>query len=189
MPVDDAVAPAPVREAPEARPESDFAAIMERPLFTPDRRPPDVTPPPQPEEDLSAEVAELTKVDVSATLILSPSDASVWLRDPASNELVRFRLGDEYEGWRIAEILSDRVLFERQGVRETLELHNFSQGKPVSGAPPSPGNDRRTRLPSRAPRQPGSLLDRRVNAPPQPPAEIEKARVPLPSMVPKPGAK
>jgi hypothetical protein len=92
-----ASAPASPEAAPMPRPEEDYIAVLERPLFLPERRPPEDEPVEDPaDEDLAAEVADLAKLDVTATLILSPTDASVWLRDPDQPELVRLRLGDDY---------------------------------------------------------------------------------------------
>lgn len=134
--------------APMPRSPEEYASIVERPLFLSERRP----PPEQPEEggmeeDLDdEEVGDLSKVDLHATLILSPERASVWFRDPSEPELVRLRLGEDYLGWTLAEIEDDRVRFERQGTTETVDLYEFNQ----------PGGDgaRARRTPQRQPRRP-----------------------------------
>ncbi len=130
------------------KPENDYLAVMERPLFLPDRRP-------VPEElnldtpDLDEEIADLASLDVTATLILSPTDASVWLRDTQHQELVRLRLGDRYQGWQVAQINSDHILLERQGVTETLQLIDFSRSavpprRPARAVPPGSASGRKT---------------------------------------------
>ncbi|MEA3638344.1 MAG: hypothetical protein VBE63_00185 [Lamprobacter sp.] len=135
------------------RSEEDYIAVVERPLFLPDRRPlpaeaVDVEVP-----DLQAEIADLAMLDVSATLILSPTEASVWLRDPQQPGLIRLRLGEEYQGWLVAQINADHILLERQGATETLQLLDFS-------APPVPVRGPRRPVPStttaggQAPRSP-----------------------------------
>jgi hypothetical protein len=147
--VEMASAPASPEAAPMPRPEEDYIAVLERPLFLPERRPPEDEPVEEPaDEDLAAEVADLARLDVTATLILSPTEASVWVRDPDQPELVRLRLGDDYEGWTVAKIEGDRILMERQGMQETLDLLDFSRGGSGPRQLPRParrerGEDRR----------------------------------------------
>ncbi len=119
--------------APMPRPQDDYVAVIERPLFLPERRPPEDEVAEQPVDDLSQEITDLTKLDVTATLILSPSNASVWVRNSDQPELVRLRLGEDYRGWTVAGIEHDRVVMERQGATETLELLDFSKPSPAIG--------------------------------------------------------
>lgn len=133
-------------------PREDYAVISERPLFVPSRRPPEEEPEAQ-TEDIAAEIADLERLDVSAILILSPENASVWLKDPAvaDRSLVRLRVGDVYEGWTVADIKTDQVVMETQGATHTLELLDFSRPdaqspaarrqvirQPVTRTPPRP---------------------------------------------------
>lgn len=135
-------APDPNQAVPMLRPEDEYLAVIERPLFLPERRPPTEEPVDLNADDLSQEVAELEKLDVSATLILSPSEASVWLQDPARPELVRLRLGEEYQGWTVAGIETDRILMERQGTTETLDLRDYSASPPSSSRSRQPVQQR-----------------------------------------------
>lgn len=139
-------APDPNQAIPMLRPEDEYLAVIERPLFLPERRPPTEEPVDLSGDDLSQEIAELDKLDVSATLILSPSEASVWLKDPTQPELVRLRLGEEYQGWTVAGIETDRILMERQGTTETLDLLDYSASSPSRFRPPV---NQGSRMPSR----------------------------------------
>jgi general secretion pathway protein N len=113
----------------DERARDDYLSVVERPLFLPDRRPPQS---PAPVDNMAdgAEVPadeELTGVDVNAILINTEARRSVWLVDPSQgNELIRKRLGDDFKGWVIKDIEADRVRFERQGRIETLDLLDFS---------------------------------------------------------------
>lgn len=135
------------------RPEEDYSVVVERPLFLPDRRPLPEDAGGESAPDLQEEIADLANLDVSATLILSPTEASVWLRDPQQPSLIRLRLGEEYQGWKIAQINADHVLLERQGLTETLQLLDFS-------APP---------VPARGPRRPVPQTTTAGGPPPQSP--------------------
>jgi general secretion pathway protein N len=112
---------APLREKEE------YAAVTERPLFLPDRRPPSEEP-----EDESTEPdvpSDLAKLDLNAVLI-TPSESSAWIRDPEKKELIRLRPGDKLSGWAVHEILSDRILLERQGSKDTLVLRDYKNMPP-----------------------------------------------------------
>ncbi|WP_200346793.1 hypothetical protein [Halochromatium glycolicum] len=136
----------------DTRTAEDYLSVAERPLFSPDRRPPSDEPAPVVDAD-AATAEELAGLDVNAILIQSPTLATVWLVPPAQrNELVKKRRGDDYEGWVITAIEPDRVRFERQGQSETLELNDFN-APPVRRSPPTQRREAR-RPPARTPRKP-----------------------------------
>jgi hypothetical protein len=141
-------------DAPEAPavptmpPPEAYAAIAERPLFLPGRRP--IEDEPQDVgENLEEEVVELTQLDVTAILMLSSENASVWIKQPGTPELIRLRPGDAFKGWRVAEIKPDHIVMARQDRRETLNLMEFSQPKTAPGHLP-----RRLGLPPNRPHRP-----------------------------------
>jgi general secretion pathway protein N len=112
--------------------KDEYANVTERPLFLPDRRPPSEDP----EEDAPAEEeapADLAGFDLNAVLI-TPSETSAWIRDPAKKQLVRLRAGDKLSGWSVQQILSDRILLERHGDKDTLVLRDYKNMPPP--APP-----------------------------------------------------
>jgi hypothetical protein len=138
--------------------KEEYAVVTERPLFLPDRRPPseepeEAAPEPEPEK-----ATVLARLDLNAILI-SPAGSSAWIRDPANKNLVRLRPGDDLEGWSVQEILSDRVLLERQGQTDTLILRDYKNMPPP--APP-----RQRRAARRPPRQ--SPRDAAKRPPPAP---------------------
>lgn len=122
--------------------KEEYAVVTERPLFLPGRRPPSE----EPEEEVAPEpekAADLARLDLNAVLI-TPAGSSAWVRDPANKDLVRLRPGDDLEGWSVQEILSDRVLLERQGETDTLILRDYKnmpppkppRGRPAARKPP-----------------------------------------------------
>lgn len=124
-----------------------YAVVIERPLFLPDRRPPTDEPAEEPEPE-PEQAEDLARMDLNAVMI-TPVESSAWVRDPAKKELVRLRLGDELAGWSVKEILSDRLLLERQGETDTLVLRDYKNMPPPT--PPRQRPAARNR-PQRAPR-------------------------------------
>jgi hypothetical protein len=96
-------------------PESRFEEALARPLFDPDRRPPDEPP-------VSEAAAErpfggtLTGIVVAGEARL----AIVLFDDSAKPQ--RLGLGESYRDWRLDEIGTDRAVFVREGERVTLFL-------------------------------------------------------------------
>lgn|GEM_PF-4399075 len=75
----------------------------------------------------------LARLNLNAVLI-TPSESSAWVWDPAKKASVRLRLGDELEGWSVREVRSDRVQLERQGERNTLVLRDYKNQPPKEKA-------------------------------------------------------
>lgn len=144
--------PAPATEDLLARietpdPLDNYAAIIEHPLFRPDRKPEPPSEDPASGPTLEDSV-ELATFDLTAVLI-TPDLLSAWVQDPAQPKLRRIRLGDDLRGWLVIDIQPDRVLFERQGRQDTLLLRQYSQASPAT---PQPSASRG--LPRRPPRPP-----------------------------------
>ena len=134
----------------------EYENVTQRPLFRPDRRPPSE----EPEEEIAAEPephSDLARLDLNAVLI-TPSETSAWVWDRTKRELVRLRPGDELEGWSIQKILSDRVLLERQGEKDTLVLRDYKN------MPPPPRRPAARRPQQRAPQAAVQRPSRTPNA-------------------------
>lgn len=135
-------------------PREAYASVTDRPLFRPQRKPPDpVAGLPGPVSDDQPAV-DLTGLDLSA-VVISPSVVSAWVRDSKEQGLKRVRLGDELEGWSVKDILGDRVVLERQGERNELLLRDFSKAPPPASPPPRARPPPATqRMPQRLPPRP-----------------------------------
>lgn len=121
--------PAPERER--------FISVIERPIFRPDRKPepePDAEPsgPVTPEDNAALESMDLTGV------LITPTVVSAWVKDPAQPRLRRIRIGDDFEGWSVREILDDRVVLQRQGEEYALILRDYSNQSSAAAPPPVP---------------------------------------------------
>ncbi len=103
-----------------------FAAALDRPLFNPDRRPPEGEP--------SAGVVEDRALSATLQGILFATSGSVALLTAVGeSSSVRVSEGELFLGWRLVEIHPDNVVFERDEETVTLELIYKAQP-----APPQP---------------------------------------------------
>ena len=125
---DDLLAPLP--------PKEDYASVMERPLFLPDRRPPPEDPE-QDDETLPETLTELDGMDLTA-VVITPSTVSAWVRRPNQRETQRLRLGDDFEGWTVKTIEPDRLVLERQGETDQLILRDYANAPAFAPPPPTP---------------------------------------------------
>jgi len=128
-------------------PLEEYASIIERPLFLPERRPPPEESD-EPEEAPAEEPTDLDGVDLNAVMITSGL-ISGCVRAPASQDLVRLRIGDEFEGWTVSRIEPDRLVLERQGEIDELILRDFANAPARS--PPTPRAAPRPRRPGSDP--------------------------------------
>lgn len=130
----EAVVP-PVPEAPvfDMREEESFSVILERPLFSPSRRP--VGPAPS-----SAAPAESTGLALLG--IASGAGRSIALiRATAGTPAIKAEEGEEVAGWQLTKIAAGEVVLERHGTRLDLDLPFKSPGPvaaPIIAAPQEP---------------------------------------------------
>lgn len=124
-------------EAPEQRsatdaellPRDEYAEVVERPLFLPDRRPP---PPPDVDEPEAEppQTTELDGVDLTA-VIITPEEVSAWLRAPGESKLQKRLLGEEFLGWTVKTIEPALVVLERQDETDEIHLRDYSNAPPA----------------------------------------------------------
>ncbi|SDZ89304.1 hypothetical protein [Rubrimonas cliftonensis] len=109
---------APRRPGPDA-----FAAIAERPLFSPSRRPPAVVasagaapdgPPPP--------LALIGVVGGGQTRVALARTSGAQISGGRADETLRLRPGDVVDGWTVAEIAERAITLERGGERRSVAL-------------------------------------------------------------------
>ena len=130
-----AVADGPAEPDPTRTPQAEFtisplaafSEIVDRPLFSPSRRPPqetddsdtDAAPPPSPSRFILAGV------------IISAEERMVLLRRVNSTDLIRALLGQEIDGWYVVLIESDRVTLRRGDTVEIVKLQDNVEDLPA----------------------------------------------------------
>lgn len=150
-----------------------YDAIIERPLFSPDRRPETTEAEDQsPLEDAATEEA-ITEIDgFRLTAVLRNGEKTTVLIEDMGGETRILHEGERLGNWRLDEIHDDRVLLAADGRRKTLMVYDFN-------APPMPRAQRRIFSRTRQPPMPaveaGQLPRAIRRMPPEPggPAEDE----------------
>ena len=109
-----------------------FHEVVERPLFSPTRRPPaKVTPAqskPKPTPKPKPQTARIERGLFSVLGIVISDDERVSLvRLKKSGETVRMAVGDVVEGWRVESIDRDCVTFRAGEVRDRVELPDLAE--------------------------------------------------------------
>lgn len=145
--------------------KDEYADVIERPLFMPDRRPPSEEPEDAEDEPPASEDASLDRLDLNA-VIITPSKAVAWIRDPVQKDLQDVELGDDLNGWTVKEILADRLVLERQGETNTLTLRDYENMPPPARRPTPVARSPQQAPPARAPIRRPTAPAQRPNAPP-----------------------
>lgn len=146
-------------------PSSRFAVIALRPLFAPDRRPPDAP------AAATEAPTDPTAPDMLVTGIVMAGEDSVAIIEPArpgpNAESMVARIGHSIAGWKVEAIKPDRVILSRDGKQHEMMLikeDDPRRARPVRRITP-PVNRRVAPVPP-APKQP--TLPRQPVLPPQP---------------------
>jgi general secretion pathway protein N len=119
------------------QPFTEYAAVVERPLFNPDRRP---TPRAREGAAEPAPVAPPVELDVVLTSVVMAGDrriAVVAQRDGGNSQSVRIgeALVGEQSSWRLLELAPRHAVFEGPGGRSRVDLRVFDG---TGGQAPTP---------------------------------------------------
>ncbi len=104
-------------------PAENFSVILERPLFSPTRRPPA-------EGTVTIESAE-PELEVTLVGIIISSEGRIAIIKPeGGSQFVRLSEGDSFQGWTLETIEPDRITFQRGEIEEHIEL-TYDEPPPV----------------------------------------------------------
>jgi hypothetical protein len=146
-------------------PESSFAVVLERPVFSPTRRP---------QQAGNARAAPAPSVDFTLIGVVITGGERYALVKPSNGDaLERLSEGDELAGWSAVSIGSDRVLFRRGTVQKEIVLDYK--------APAPPGGPRTKRKLANASAQPGQPPAQPADGQPQPAPEGGPVEPPAPT--------
>jgi hypothetical protein len=132
-------AAAPLANPVAAQPLEQLSTMLDRPLLSPSRRrvpaPPPVVQAPAPAE-LPSPPPNLVLVGV----VMDGESARAVVRAGADKGLLRAQMGDEIDGWKVAQIDSRKVVLASQDGRfATYRLFEERGGADANGGAPSDG--------------------------------------------------
>ena len=135
--------------------EANYEEILERPLFVEGRRPPSD----EPEEEAPAPVQQdlpLPKLSLVG-VYTTPKGTTALVRNLATKDTVRVRLGDRFEGWEVSEIDDQRLVLKKQNDEHVFELRDYSKPAPPPAKKTSPRRRVGARTPAASRRLPAAL--------------------------------
>jgi general secretion pathway protein N len=148
-----AVAFAQAQDRPAAAPSNPVAAqsleqlstILDRPLFSPTRRPP--APPPAPPPIVQAAEPPAPPPPppnlVLFGVVMDGEGARAVVRSGADKKLVRAQIGDEIDGWKVSQIEGRKVVLSLDGRFATFTLFSDDRGKSESAGGSAPAGEPR----------------------------------------------
>ncbi len=106
----------------------EYDAMVERPLFSPDRRPAPV--------EVVAEAAQPSLIDklVLTGIVTGPDKKLAIFVNGADQKELRIAEGGAFEGWRLADFTESGVSFSREGTTRELPLYKEDQGGAATAA-------------------------------------------------------
>ncbi len=96
-------------------PAEDFLEVLERPLFSPTRRPP--------AEGTVAVASSEPELEVTLVGVIISSEEQIAIVKPKDgSRLLRLSVGDSFQGWAVESIEPSRIIFRRGDIEEHIEL-------------------------------------------------------------------
>lgn len=121
-------AAAPLANPLAAEPLDQLSAIVDRSLFSPSRRPPATPPPVVQAPDVSALLSPAPSV-VLLGVVMDGQNARAVVRVGAEKRLLRAQMGDDIDGWKVAQIDGRKVVLASQDGRfATYRLFTDDRG-------------------------------------------------------------
>jgi hypothetical protein len=119
-----------------------LSTIVDRPLFSPSRRPP--APPPAPPPIVQAAEPPAPPPSppnlVLFGVVMDGESARAVIRAGADKKVVRAQIGDEIDGWKVSQIEGRKVVLSLDGRFATFTLFSDDRGKSEpTGGPASAG--------------------------------------------------
>jgi general secretion pathway protein N len=150
-------AAAPLANPVAAQPLEQLPAIVDRSLFSPSRRPPAAPPPPVVQAPAAAAPPSAPPNVVLLGVVMDGQNARAVLQVGADKRLLRAQMGDEIDGWKVAQIDGRKVVLASQDGRfATYRLFSDERGGADANGGAAPGRPNNSQL-QQAPSPAGGL--------------------------------
>ncbi len=136
-----------------AQPLDPLSATLDRPLFSPSRRPPPA-PPSIVQAPAPAALPSSPPTVVLLGVVMDGETARAVVRAGADKRLLRAQMGDDIDGWKVAQIDGRKVVLASEDGRfATYRLFTEERGATQTNGGAAPGNSQmqQTPTPSGAP--------------------------------------
>ena len=147
-------AAAPLANPVAAQPLEQLPAIVDRSLFSPSRRPPATPPPPDVQAPAASAPPSAPPNVILLGVVMDGQNARAVVQVGADKRLLRAQMGDEIDGWKVAQIDGRKVVLASQDGRfATYRLFNDERGGADANggaAPARPNNSQMQQAPSPA---------------------------------------
>lgn len=128
-----AAATAPLANPVAAQPLEQLRAMVERPLFSPSRRPA-AQPPPAAQAPAVSAPPPAPPIVVLLGVVMDGQNARAVVRVGADKRLLRAQMGDDIDGWKVAQIDGRKVVLASQDGRfVTYRLFDERGGSDANG--------------------------------------------------------
>jgi hypothetical protein len=122
-------AAAPLANPVAAQPLDQLSTILDRSLFSPSRRRPSAAPPPVAQAPAAPALPSPPPNVVLFGVVMDGEGARAIVRVGADKRLLRAQIGDEIDGWKVAQIDGRKVVLASQDGRfATYRLFNDERG-------------------------------------------------------------
>jgi len=145
-------AAAPLANPVAAQSLEQLPAIVDRSLFSPSRRPPPAAPPPVVQAPAASAPPSAPPNVILLGVVMDGQNARAVVRVGADQRLLRAQMGDDIDGWKVAQIDGRKVVLASQDGRfATYRLFNDERGGADAnggGASDGPKNSQTQQAPS-----------------------------------------
>jgi len=122
-------AAAPLANPVAAQPLEQLPAIVDRSLFSPSRRPPPAAPPPVVQPPAASAQQSAPPNVILLGVVMDGQNARAVVQVGADKRLLRAQMGDDIDGWKVAQIDGRKVVLASQDGRfVTYRLFNDERG-------------------------------------------------------------
>jgi hypothetical protein len=141
-------AAAPLANPIAAQPLDQLPAIVDRSLFSPSRRPAAAPPPPVAQAPAASAPPSAPPNVILLGVVMDGQNARAVVQVGADKRLLRAQMGDDIDGWKVAQIDGRKVVLASQDGRfVTYRLFNDERGAdPNGGAAPARPNNSQIQL-------------------------------------------
>jgi hypothetical protein len=119
----------------------ELSATLDRPLFSPGRRPP--APPPPPAVQAAAPPAPPPPPPnlILFGVVMDGEGARALVRTGADKKVLRAQIGDDIDGWKVSQIEGRKVVLSLDGRFATFTLFSGDHGRQDAAGAPAPGSE------------------------------------------------